>query len=494
MKRFKFLSMGACLLALCLVSNTVSPVQAHAASNYKTPGFTVSGTHLKDARGNDFIIRGIDSPNAWFYQQAYDSIPTLAATGANTIRVVWNCDSSNPNCSAARLDAVLAQIKKYKMIAIPEVHDVTGNTSESAIADMANFWSRSDYKAVLAKYKDCCIVNIANEWGDWFTKDATWRDAYQNGIRIMRNAGITNTLLVDADDWGQNPNCIINEGRNVEAADKLKNTMFSIHMYGNFNDPNKIGSSLKAMQDNGLCVIVGEFGYDYNNGNNNLGCQVDCDEIMAQCKARGIGYIPWSWTGNDQPNAWLDLVDSYGGNFTWWGNHVVNSVNGIRATAKPCSIYKDENSVLYNFNSSIDGWTGTNLADGPALTSEWNHNGSGSLKADINLANGANYYLSNPSDISLSGESQIQAVVRNVPGAKQESNMGAKLYIKTGNSTKCYYGDEVKVNSSKCGTVLNLNLTSVPNINNVTEIGVQFTAGANALGTSTIYLANVTAN
>jgi endoglucanase len=72
--------------------------------------------------------------------------------------------------------------------------------------------------------------------------------------------------------------------------------------------------------------------------------------------------------------------------------------------------------------------------------------------------------------------------------------MGAKLYIKTGNSTKCYYGDEVKVNSSKCGTVLNLNLTSVPNINNVTEIGVQFTAGANVSGTSTIYLANVTAN
>jgi PadR family transcriptional regulator PadR len=171
-----------------------------------------------------------------------------------------------------------------------------------------------------------------------------------------------------------------------------------------------------------------------------------------------------------------------------------DSIDKIFIDYKPCSIFKDENSVLYNFNSSVNGWTGSNLADGPALTNEWNHNGSGSLKADINLANGANYYLSNPANISLSGESQIQAVVRNVPGAKQGSSMGAKLYIKTGNSTKCYYGDEVKVNSSKCGTVLNLNLTSVPNINNVTEIGVQFTAGANVSGTSTIYLANVTAN
>jgi mannan endo-1,4-beta-mannosidase len=493
MKRFKFLSMGACLLAFCMISNTVTPVQAHEVSGYKSSGFTISGTHLKDVKGNDFIIRGIDSPNAWFYQQAYDSIPTLAATGANAIRVVWNCDSSNANCSAARLDAVLAQIKKYKMIAIPELHDVTGQESESAIADMANFWSRSDYKAVLAKYKDCCIINIANEWGDWNTTDAIWGAAYENGVRIMRNAGITNTLMIDGDKWGQESSCIINEGRNVEAADKLKNTMFSVHMYGYYNDPTKIGSTLKAIQDKGLCVVVGEFGYDYNNGNNDLGCKVDCDEIMSQCQEKGIGYIPWSWTGNDQQDAWLDMVDSYGGNFTWWGDHMVNSKNGIKATAKTCSIFKDEYSVLYNFNSSIDGWAGSNLSDGPVLTNEWRHKGSGSLKADVSLANGAQYYLSNVGNISLSGESQLKAVVRNVPGRGHKSNMIAKLYIKTGASSQCYYGREVKVYSSKGGTVLNLDLTGIPNIDNVTEIGVQFTAGANVSGTSTIYLANVTA-
>jgi len=50
-------------------------------------GFTVSGTQLLDGNGNNFIMRGVNHPHAWYTGQT-GAFADIAATGANTVRVV----------------------------------------------------------------------------------------------------------------------------------------------------------------------------------------------------------------------------------------------------------------------------------------------------------------------------------------------------------------------------------------------------------------------
>ncbi|MGZ0041201.1 hypothetical protein [Paenibacillus ottowii] len=52
-------------------------------------------------------------------------------------------------------------------------------------------------------------------------------------------------------------------------------------------------------------------------------------------------------------------------------------------------------------------------------------------------------------------------------------------------------GKVVKINSSE-GTTLSINLASVPNLDDVREIGVQFLASENSSGKSAVYVDNVT--
>ena len=57
---------------------------------------------------------------------------------------------------------------------------------------------------------------------------------------------------------------------------------------------------------------------------------------MTTCKQLGYGFIPWSWTGNNKENAWLDIVDSRDWkNPTWWGREVIDGECGIRKLPLP---------------------------------------------------------------------------------------------------------------------------------------------------------------
>ena len=52
--------------------------------------FITNGAQLIDATGQPFIIVGINNPHAWFGERAYQALDDIAATRANTVRIVWN--------------------------------------------------------------------------------------------------------------------------------------------------------------------------------------------------------------------------------------------------------------------------------------------------------------------------------------------------------------------------------------------------------------------
>ena len=95
----------------------------------------------------------------------------------------------------------------------------------------------------------------------------------------MRNAGYRYTLVIDANKWGQDLASVLEYGETLLENDPEKNLLFSVHMYGGWNKTEKIGIELQKAYDLSLPLVVGEFGYNFDNGKNNLNCKVDHKEM-----------------------------------------------------------------------------------------------------------------------------------------------------------------------------------------------------------------------
>ncbi len=322
--------MKTILLTIFLVFFTIG---SHAQEGFKT-----QGTQLMDATGHPFIIAGINNPHAWFREKAYLALDDIAATGANTVRIVWQTRGQ-----VYELERVITKCIALKMIPMVELHDVTGKASSEQLLDMARYYCRDDVKAMLMRHQRYLLINIANEWGSHKVSANHWLQSYTDAVNLMREAGYTTTLVVDAPGWGQNIQPILKKGNTLIENDPLHNILFSVHMYGSWNALNAITDKLNAAKQNNLPLIVGEFGYNYDNGHNNLHCKADHQHILMTCHRLGYGFMPWSWTGNNQENAWLDMVDSKDWKTpTWWGREVIEGTFGIRQTARRAKVFEDE--------------------------------------------------------------------------------------------------------------------------------------------------------
>lgn len=324
-------------------NNIIIPdIPAGEAPNYtelpaKDKGcFYTDGSVIRDANGNPFIIRGVNNPHIWWDTQSYDALGAIAATGANTIRIVWET-KGDPK----RLQEIIQKCIDLKMIAMPELHDATGSNDREKLKNMARYWARDDVKAVINNHQKYVLVNIANEWSSSYISDGAWREVYKEAIAIMREAGIETMIVVDSAAYAQRASAVKDYGQHLLNCDPLHNLLFSIHMYVEWNDKNKISTELKNIKDLNLPLVIGEFGYNYQNGSNNLSCRVDAQTVMDECQEQRFGYIPWSWTGNNAENAWLDITSfSDWSTLTSWGELVINGDNGIKKTASICSVFQ----------------------------------------------------------------------------------------------------------------------------------------------------------
>lgn len=298
-------------------------------------GFTVSGTQLLDANGNPFVMRGVNVAHSWYAVQDSVSLKAIAELGANCVRVVcangeqWNKDS------AKSLTALINYCRNLNMIAILEVHDGTGNNTLDMLSSIVDYWV--EMKDVFPGTEAYCILNIANEWyGGW--SSSTWEKGYVDAVTRIREAGIKNTIMIDAGGYGQNGKCINDSGKTVFEADVLGNTMFSIHMYGTAGkNDSTITKNLGYALNQDLCICVGEFGYTHSDGD------VDEEFLMEYCEENGIGYLAWSWKGNGGGVEYLDLADTWDGSklSSDWGEVVINGKNGIKETSRICTIFEE---------------------------------------------------------------------------------------------------------------------------------------------------------
>lgn len=295
-------------------------------------GFFVAGGKLYDKFGSPFVIRGVNNLHIYFDNSnqylAYQALDEIAALGVNTIRIVWLTTGS-----ASNLARVVRRVVELKMIPMVELQDVTGGTTSDGLQTTAAYWARADVKPVLSAYQDFLLVNIANEWSG-----ADFRNAYTTAIATLRAAGITHTLVIDANGNGQNADSVLTDGGPLLAADPQHNLLFSVHMYETYAATTagraRITGTLAQAATASLPLVIGEFGWQA------AGAPVDAALIMSECARLGVGYVAWSWKGNSTTLAYLDMaVDWPGQTLTDWGTTIIRGPNGIAATARRASVF-----------------------------------------------------------------------------------------------------------------------------------------------------------
>jgi hypothetical protein len=304
----------------------------------ESAGFFVSGGRLYDRRGNDFVMRGVNNPLAWFQNRQTGALAWLteiASTGANAVRLVWETDAGD----VALLREAVERTLELQMVPMIELHDVTGSTAADGPANMARYYTETEaVRQILLDYEDSLLVNIANEWTG---ADAIFTQSYTEAINIFRSAGIRHTLVIDSNGWGQQANTVITQGQALLAADPQHNLLFSAHMYEVYRNEQTIRDTLARAVNAQLPFIVGEFGFQHGSDAQGNPYPIPFEVLLEESVRLGIGYLGWSWTGNSGGVEYLDLTARSGSamELTPWGDELINGPSGIRATAEPASIF-----------------------------------------------------------------------------------------------------------------------------------------------------------
>ncbi|WP_198587070.1 cellulase family glycosylhydrolase [Glycomyces xiaoerkulensis] len=345
----------------------------------QTGGFSVSGSQLIDANGNPFVMRGSSHPHVW-YQSEFDSYGELSDLGANTVRVVLGSGQQWGPTPASEVADIIDECKAHQLICVLEVHDTTGYGEEDAAASLdqaVEYWK--SVKSAVDGQEAYVLINIGNEpWGNQDT--AGWTEATRSAVQEMRSSGFDHTLVVDAPNWGQDWEGIMRDNApEIAAADSHGNTVFSVHMYEVYSDPQTVIDYLDAFEAMNLPLIVGEYGHEHNDQ------AVAWQTVQSEAEARGIGWIAWSYSGNSGGAENLDQVLNFDPNqLTAWGDDVFNSQYGAVNTGERASVFGDqppETTTPPDETTSPDD--PTTSPDDPTTTP----GGEGDCSAEIDVVN-----------------------------------------------------------------------------------------------------------
>lgn len=317
------------LVILVVLSLAKIAVAQVARPGYNTgKGFFILDGKLYDSTGNEFIPIGANTAVFWQSEtNGMKSFPDMKKAGANCARIVsvtnhpdnsWSWQSS-----FTKQKACVKACVDNKLIPILEFHDVTCGNGYDTDAEgkflkkVVDYWCTPNLVSLCKEYEKYLIVNVANEWGP---ANVGFRDGYKKAITAMRNAGIKNTILIDAGGCGQNPSTLINYAQELLDFDPEKNILFAIHFYGLWMTKEKTKQSwqfyvedyLQQFKTKKIPVIVGEFGWTGAPDNFTL---YDPQKIITESNKHGIGWLFWAW--NSEPTQiYYNIVADYAKGYT----------------------------------------------------------------------------------------------------------------------------------------------------------------------------------
>ena len=252
-------------------------------------GLYVDGLNLYD--GNKVKFKPIGVNTLFMYQDwgGAKSIPNIAKTKSNVVRIFWHDDEVNVPLSV--LDGAIKKAVDGKLIPIVGLWDATGKWDQIDVC--VNYWLKPTVIAMVKKYENYFILNIANEAGADVDK-TIWKDKYIEIIGKLRAAGYRVPLLVDTAGWGRDPSYILECGNAVADSDQLKNTFFSWHPWNSVQPRSLYTNTIVAVKDLNLCMIIGEFS-QFGATNTK---PIDWKAIIEESNIYDIGWVVWSWCIN----------------------------------------------------------------------------------------------------------------------------------------------------------------------------------------------------
>ncbi len=298
---------------------------------------TVKGRHIYDPCGEVLIMRGVNEMFIWSSDVTGElTMPEIARTGANTVRIVWVTDASNDNATADNLDKALQNAIDNKMFPMPELHDATGRLDR--VPALVDYWTRPDIVEILKKHEEYLLLNIANEAGDHNVTASEFREVYAHAIARIRATGLRCPLVIDASGWGQDITILQETGPWLLEQDPERNLIFSVHTWWIDDDgsTDRIINELQRSVDMELPLIVGEF------APMGVKCKewFDYKTLMEECQRHGIGWLAWSW--GLARNGDCELMDMTGGEKR-------GTFEGLHSWGKEVAV-TDPNSII---NTSV---------------------------------------------------------------------------------------------------------------------------------------------
>jgi mannan endo-1,4-beta-mannosidase len=297
----------------------------------------VEGTRLYDANCNEFLPRGVNLQYGDYPPDKIQSIPYIAQAHANIVRLQIRLETT-----AAEFRDAVEDIVDNRMIAMPMMWDtsITCGTDPQAVRNAVNRWTGTHLSVLtdpdLEKY---LLLNIANEWGDYYTTQSAWVDIYREVIPTLRDAGIRVPLVVDSLDCGHDIEVFGGgRGQQVIDADPLGQIIFSVHGYCEW-DSASLAANFAAMNGYGYPWLLGEFGRS-----DHIVCDRGADHfgIMSRAADSDIGWMAWSWRGNGSGEWMLDMNNTYDSlSLTTHGNDIVYGEDGLMDTSLRATYWPD---------------------------------------------------------------------------------------------------------------------------------------------------------
>lgn len=404
MKKLSFVKKTLALVAASLLTMPVLAV------------WTVKDGKLLDPNGNPFIFRGAVIDSTLAPERVVQGIKDIAAAGANAVQVEINANmyGSTPPISGAQLRTIIDTCKTNKIICVLEPNDVAGypdfaNAGIPATAGL--FWSTwpADIREAIIGQHDYIMLGFGNQSlapmsaGEYINRMMTYLEDFNHPL--LRNF----VIVVDGSGWSQDADKAMLELAKQMAprvGSTLPHLIYSVDMFDTYLTPESVRNYIAEFTAAGFPLVIGGFGptayYHPNNTSPRPAVVYDLpeDAVMQYAQQYGVGYFGWSWSGNK--NSALDLVSNWSANnFTPWGNLLFNGTNGIKATAKPASIFNASSSsassssvpanqppvaaITYNLEYVRCGQvygnvtaSGSSDPDGDPLTYQWDISGYGS--------------------------------------------------------------------------------------------------------------------
>jgi len=390
---------------------------AFALSPLPYPLWTVEDGKLLDPNGNPFIFRGVTIDHSLAPEKTLQALRDIAALGANSAQIEFPIKPSGsvpfPRPIVNELREIVKACKDNKLVCVLEANDtagyfeVEGGLGPDVVAD---YWGYYDIREVLNGAQGHIIIAISNQPLAPIFGAENYIDRMRYAISIIKNAYPLFAVMVDGSNWGQDTNKAMHTlaAQNLQSTSVYQDVIYSVEMFDQYLNPEKVRDYIASFSEIGAPLVIGGFGpvpyyHPHFNGPLPLNApRLPAEAVMQYAEQYGAGYFGWSWSGNKNPA--LDVVIDWNpDHLTSWGNILFNDINGIKATAKPASIYVNSSSsssvssssapanqppvAMFDVYNSYSGScsngritataTGTYDPDGDDLTYSWSLSGSG---------------------------------------------------------------------------------------------------------------------